>query len=412
MRVDGIVLHYAEIATKGRNRPAFVKRLAQNVGQAIAGLPLGRVRRLSGRLWIESRDPHLDLDLVAERLGTVYGLSHWSPARRARLDLEAIKEAALEAVRGATYETFRVSARRAFKDLPLSSLEVDREVGAFLVAARPAKVKLKGADLQVYVEMTPAGAYIYTERRSGLRGLPVGITGHVAGLLSGGIDSPVAVARMQRRGCRATLIHFHSHPFLSRASQEKAVDLAAHLTRFQRHLSLYLVPFGELQRDIVTATPPALRVVLYRRFMLRLAGRIGQDVGARALVTGESLAQVASQTLTNMVAIDPAAPMPVLRPLVGYDKQEIIEQAQGLGTYETSILPDQDCCTLFIPKNPQTHARLEEVEAAEERLDVERMCEDALARAEQHDLRAPWVRKRTRTDDADAAPTGDVQAPA
>lgn len=410
MHVDGIILHYAEIATKGRNRPAFIKRLAQNTGQAIAGLPLGRVTRLSGRLWIPKRGDALDLELVAERLGTVYGLSHWSPAARTRLDLDAIKAAALDAVRDLTYETFRVSSRRAFKDLPLGSLEVDREVGAFLVAEKPATVKLKGADVQVYVEMTPGGAYIYTERRGGLLGLPVGITGHVACLLSGGIDSPVAVARMQRRGCRATLIHFHSHPFLSRSSQDKAIDLAAHLARYQRHITLHRVPFGELQREVVTTAPPALRVVLYRRFMLRLAGRIGASAGARALVTGESLAQVASQTLTNMVVIDPASPMPVLRPLIGYDKQEIIEQARLLGTYETSIVPDQDCCTLFVPKNPQTHARLEEVEAAEAQLDVDGLCADALARAERDELLAPWVHERPRRDEPSVeAPTGDVE---
>ncbi|MBI3179322.1 MAG: tRNA 4-thiouridine(8) synthase ThiI [Deltaproteobacteria bacterium] len=270
-------------------------------------------------------------------------------------------------------------------------MDVNREVGAHLVQNHPAKVQLVGADLDLHVEMVPDGAYLYADTFPGLGGLPVSVTGKVAVLLSGGIDSPVAAWRMQRRGCRVVLIHFHSHPLVSRASQDKAADLAARLARYQGRVRLHLVPFGEVQRDIVTTVPPPLRVVLYRRFMLRLAAALAERERARALVTGESLAQVASQTLANMVVIDEAAPMTVLRPLVGFDKNEIIQEAKRLGTYDISIVPDQDCCQLFVPKHPETHATLDQGQGAEATLAVDPMCASALARVETRDFAAPWT---------------------
>ncbi|MBI5510765.1 MAG: tRNA 4-thiouridine(8) synthase ThiI [Deltaproteobacteria bacterium] len=394
MRCDGLILHYAEVATKGRNRPLFIGKLAENVQQALSGLPFGRVERLSGRLFVRAQQDDLDLATVHARLKTVYGLSSYSPVVRTALDLDRIKEQALALIQGRTYTTFRVSARRVFKDLPYPSLMVDREVGAYLLQHHPAKVKLEGADLQVYCEMMPGSAYLYVDKFAGALGLPAGISGKVMCLLSGGIDSPVAAARMQRRGCRVFATHFHSHPFLSRASQEKAVELAEHLAAYQGQITLFLVPFGELQREIVTNAPPALRVVLYRRFMIRIAATLAAQFRCRALVTGESLGQVASQTLSNLVAINAASPLPILRPLIGFDKQEIIAEAKKLGTYETSILPDEDCCTLFVPRDPETHARAEAVTKAETALDIERLCSDALTRHERRDLAAPWVTPR------------------
>jgi tRNA uracil 4-sulfurtransferase len=406
----GLILHYAEVATKGRNRPVFIQRLADNVRRALAGLPFGRVETMSGRLWVGARHDDMDIGPVHERLRTVYGLSSYSPVVRTELDLELMKKKALELVSDRTYTTFRVTSRRVFKDLPLPSLTVDREVGAHLFVNKPAKVKLDGADLQVYIEMMPGRAYLYVDKFPGARGLPSGISGKVMALLSGGIDSPVAAGRLQRRGCRVFCTHFHSHPFVSKTSQEKAVELAAHLARFQSRLTLFLVPFGELQRDIVTSAPPALRVILYRRFMMRIATRIAEQFRCRALVTGESLGQVASQTLSNMVAITDATRMPVLRPLIAFDKQEIIEEAQELGTYETSILPDEDCCTLFVPRDPETHAKLPAVLAAESHLDVERMVSDALTRMERKELYAPWAtpQHNAATDDPETDDRGTL----
>jgi thiamine biosynthesis protein ThiI len=215
-------------------------------------------------------------------------------------------------------------------------------------------------------------------KMAGAGGLPVGVTGRGMALLSGGIDSPVAAYRMMRRGLRLDFVHFHAHPIVSAASREKACELTAHLTRWQARSALMLVPFGNLQREIVAMTTRPLRVVLYRRFMLRIASALAERGQATALVTGESLGQVASQTLENMAVIEKASAFPVIRPLVGMDKNEIIEQARRLQTFETSILPDEDCCTLFVPAHPETRARMKEVEAAESRFDIARMIDDAV----------------------------------
>ncbi|MEZ4272622.1 MAG: tRNA uracil 4-sulfurtransferase ThiI [Myxococcota bacterium] len=390
MQTTDILVHYAEIALKGKNRPLFIKRLVNNIRLAMRGLPIAQVHSPTGRLWIRAQPGEYFSDEAFTRLKTVYGIASFSPVVRTELDMQAMKEAALALVQNRHYESFRVTSRRAFKQQPLSSMQVNEEVGAYLWEHKPAKVRMKGADIDVRIEMVPNGAYLYVDKIKGLGGLPVGVTGKVCALLSGGIDSPVAAFRMMRRGCRVCFVHFHSHPFVSKASLEKAQDLAEHLVRHQYDGVLYAVAFGELQRRIVERAPPALRVVLYRRFMVRIAAAIARQEGAEALVTGESLAQVASQTLTNMVVIDNASTLPILRPLIGMDKSEIVEQAQDLGTFETSILPDQDCCSLFIPKSPETRANLRAVEHAESSLEIDDLVTHAIAEAERREIHAPW----------------------
>ncbi|HJU29099.1 MAG TPA: tRNA uracil 4-sulfurtransferase ThiI, partial [Candidatus Binataceae bacterium] len=236
--------------------------------------------------------------------------------------------------------------------------------------------------LTISIEILPHAAYMSAGKIAGAGGLPVGTTGRGLVLLSGGIDSPVAAYRMMRRGMRVNFLHFHSYPLVSAASREKACDLAAHLTRFQGHSTLMLAPFANVQREIVARAPRPLRVVLYRRFMMRIAGVLAKKCGAQALISGESLGQVASQTLENLIVIERAAPLAILRPLVGMDKNEIVAEARRLGTFETSILPDQDCCSLFVPHHPETHARLAEVEAAEAVFDIGRMVADVADRTE------------------------------
>lgn len=393
----GILVHYAEIGIKGGNRPWFIKKLVRNMALALSGLPVGRIQPYSGRIVIYPSRQAVLGDEATERLRYVPGIASFSPLWRADLNLEDIKRVALDVIAERDYESFRVRSRRVFKQLPFSSLDVNREVGAHLLQHRPAKVKMKGAELELGIEMLPNGAMIYADKVEGLRGLPTDSGGTVACLLSGGIDSPLAAFRMLRRGCRVVFIHFHSHPFQSRTSQEKAQELADHLTRFQHESTLYLVPFGELQREIVTTVPPPLRVVLYRRFMVRIAARLAKDEGARALVTGESLGQVASQTLENLVAVDDVAPLPILRPLIGYDKQEIISAAERLGTYETSIVPDEDCCQLFTPKHPETRAKIRDVTAAEAQLQIDALCDQAIARKQRLCLRAPWWQEPSST---------------
>ena len=388
MEYDGILVHYAELATKGRNRGGFVRGLADNVKRALSAAPVAAVDRLPGRLWVRPLPGRRFTRDDAAPLTRVAGVANFAPTRRVPVDLDAIKAVALDLVKDRAYESFRVRSHRVFKELPYGSLETDHEVGGFLLDHKPAKVRMKGAELEVYIEMLPDGAFVYVDRQRGPGGLPIGSSGLVACLLSGGIDSPVAAWRMQRRGCRLVFVHFHSQPFLNRTSVEKATELAHLLARPQVKSTLFLVPLGELQREIVVSAPMALRVVLYRRFMVRIAGALAARVGARALVTGESLGQVASQTLTNLTVIDDAAPMTVLRPLVAFDKQEIIDEAKRLGTFEISIQPDQDCCQLFTPRDPETHARLADVQAAEAQLDVEALCADAIARTEQVELGA------------------------
>jgi len=388
-----IIVHYAEVALKGRNRPRFLKQLVHNLWLALRGQPVEEIRRLSGRIWVRAKPGETLGKEALDRVGMVFGVATYASAQRCDLDIEAIGAVAWEMVKDRTYASYRVSARRAFKTIPLTSLVVNVEVGSYLMQRRPAKVKMQGADVEVHVELMPNAAFVYVDRFRGPGGLPVDVSGTVGCLLSGGIDSPVAAARMQRRGLRQVFVHFHSAPFHSRASQEKAIELAEHLARHQFHAVLYLVPFGELQRTIVEEAPAPMRVLLYRRFMLRIAAQLSKKDGARALVTGESLGQVASQTLRNMAVIEDAAPIPVLRPLVGYDKSEIIEESQALGTYETSIQPDQDCCTLFMPKEPETRGYLPTVLAAENALDVQGLCDAAIAQTERREVHASWLRR-------------------
>jgi thiamine biosynthesis protein ThiI len=292
-------------------------------------------------------------------------------------------------VRAKPFRSFRITTRRANKKFQLNSMEIDRHVGERVKEATGSSVNLIEPELTIFIEILPREAIFSFEKFPGSRGVPVGTGGRVAALLSGGIDSPVAAYRMLKRGCRITFIHFHSVPFLSRASQQKAKELTELLNRYQQRTVLYLVKFGELQRRIMLTTPTPLRVIMYRRFMLRIATKLAKRHRARALVTGESLGQVASQTLENLSVIEQASGFPVLRPLIGMDKEEIIEQAKAIETYSISILPDQDCCQLFIPTHPATRCRLWEVEAVEEELDVEEMVDAAAEEAEQVEFRFP-----------------------
>ena len=271
----------------------------------------------------------------------------------------------------------------------MTSPQIERELGGRIKSVRGWRVDLEHPELTVRVEILNDEAFCYLRKEPGAGGLPSGVSGRVACLMSGGIDSPVAAYRMIKRGCRVRLIHFHSYPILSHTSQDKVAELAELLTRRQLETRLYMVAFGDIQRKVVLTVPPPLRVVVYRRLMLRIAERIGRASGATALVTGEAVGQVASQTLDNMAVIDSVTSMPVLRPLVGMDKEEIVREARQLGTYEVSIVPDEDCCTLFTPKHPATRAKAYQVEAAEAGLGIDALVEEAATTAERRDLRFP-----------------------
>lgn len=370
-----------EIVLKGGNRWRFVEQLKRNLLGVFADAGLGRVRAEGPRILAELPARASDA-LACERAALIFGLQNFTISRPAPLAMDSLKRAAIAAARAHPARTFRVSTKRAEKRFPLNSMEIDREVGGAVVAALGLKVELENPELTINIEILPQCAYLAAGKYPGAGGLPVGVTGRATVLLSGGIDSPVAAYRMMRRGLRLDFVHFHSHPLVSAASREKACDLAAHLTRYQMRSTLALVPFADAQREIVARAPRPLRVVLYRRMMLRIASVLAGRAGSSALVTGESLGQVASQTLENMTVIEKAASLPLFRPLIGMDKNEIIVEARRLGTFETSILPDQDCCSLFVPAHPETRARLEAVVKAEAEFDIEAMIAGAVARTE------------------------------
>jgi thiamine biosynthesis protein ThiI len=326
---------------------------------------------------------------VRERLLRVFGIANFSKAARAPLDIDAMAAAILCDLGDLDAESFRVSVKRADKRFPMKSPEVEREVGGRIKLAKGWRVDLDEPALTISIEMLTREAFYTFAKERGPGGLPTGVSGKVACLMSGGIDSPVAAWRMMKRGCSATLIHFHAYPFVSRASQEKVRELAQLLTTYQHRTRLFLVAFGEIQRQVVLTAPAPLRVVIYRRMMMRIAERIARGSGARALVTGEVVGQVASQTLENMSLIAAATSLPILRPLVGMDKEEIVEQAGRLGSFEISIVPDQDCCQLFTPKHPATRATRAAVEEAESRLPIEEMVTQAVEQAEEERFSFP-----------------------
>ncbi|MEK7701481.1 MAG: tRNA uracil 4-sulfurtransferase ThiI [candidate division NC10 bacterium] len=365
-----VIVHYHEVGLKRGNRPLFLRHLARNLARATSDLGPVRLRQLSGRILLDL-DDHPAPEAVRDRALRVCGVASAALAYRVASNLDAMKAVVGRLVEGRTFASFRITARRAFKTYPLTSVELNRALGAFVLERAPAaRVDLHNAELEIHVEVMPAETFVYTDPLAGPGGLPVGTAGTVAALLSGGIDSPVAAWRMMKRGCRVLFVHFHSVPYLPATSQAKARALVERLTAWQYESRLLLVPFGEIQREVVLTVPPPARVVVYRRLMVRIAEALGRERGALALVTGESLGQVASQTLENIARINEAATLPILRPLVGMDKLEITGEARRLGTYEISIEPDQDCCTLFTPRHPATRMSPDDVRAAEARLDI------------------------------------------
>jgi thiamine biosynthesis protein ThiI len=390
--MTAVLVHYSEVALKGKNRSWFVGRLVRNIHGALAGLHIKEVRTPIGRIEVVLGQDGV-LPEVLDRLSRIFGIHNYSVSTRIPLDVDGMADAILAKLPPKDgVNSFRVFVRRSDQKFPIPSPELARELGSRVWTARGWKVDLDHADLVISVEISPGAAFCYMDRQLGSGGLPVGTGGRLVALLSGGIDSPVAAWRMMRRGCHLTLVHFHSAPFLSNASQEKARRLAQVLTRYQLRTKLYMVPFGELQRQITLSVPGDLRVVVYRRMMLRIAQRIARDVRARALVTGDVIGQVASQTLDNMTTIDRASHMTVFRPLVGMDKEEIIAQAQRLGTYDISILPDQDSCTLFTPRHPETHAQRHMIDPVEATLPVDTMVAGAVSASVVEDLSYPVVK--------------------
>ncbi len=379
-----LLVRYHEIALKGGNRSWFENHLIQNIKKSakrICDTPLV-VRKLRGRILLESEeDPKIE-----HALNTVFGISSFSPATSVRTDFEHITKKVLEEVSLSLKNTlsphnFRVSTTRVDKILTSSSMEMDTLMGAEILKAFPQlKVKLKNPELNIGIEIRKENTFVWSQKRKGLGGVPAGTGGHLLCLLSGGLDSPVAALQMLKRGAKVSFIHFYGTPFVGPEVLEKIERLVDIVNQYQPDpMPLYVIPFGKIQEQMALHSNSKMRTLLYRRMMLRLSCEIANKIKAKALITGESLGQVASQTLDNLININQVSTLPVFRPLIGFDKDEIEHLAQKWKTYETSIQPVLDCCTLFADRHPLTHSEQENLEREESKIDVELLKNEGLA---------------------------------
>lgn len=380
------LVHYHEIGLKGKNRSIFENQLVTNLKCALRDTPLKCVKRICGYILVTfeggaTRD-YQDL------IGKVPGVARVSLAHECPRDLAEYSQAAIVSLGEAgSFSTFKVHAHKSSTDYPVHTLDINRQVGAALCEAFPdKKVDVHNPDVTVHVNVVQGSVYVYAVSERGAGGLPVGTAGKVVTLLSSGFDSPVATWMLGRRGAICVPIHFSGRPMVSDTSEWLTQDIVKALAPSGVVGRLYVVPFGERQREISLAVDQKLRIITYRRVMFSVAERIARIEGAKALVTGESLGQVASQTLENIAAVDETVSMPVLRPLIGSDKQEIIERAQQIGTYDISCQTAPDCCTLFMPRRPETHAKRDEVHEAWDSFDHEAMIEDLVDHIEYVDF--------------------------
>lgn len=387
------LVHYHEIGLKGNNRSVFERKLLDNLRATLKGLPVSSVERISGHL-LARLEPGADEGAALEafrRIRATPGVARVSFARCCELDPASYCDAAYrELAASGDFETFKVHARRSNTTYPLTSLQLNEEVGSYLCDRFPDKgVRMKGADRVVHVYVIQGSAYVYVRTEEGVGGLPVGSAGKVISLLSSGIDSPVASWRMLRRGAVVIGLHFSGRPQTADTSEWLVQDIVERLAPAAGIGRLYVVPFGDVQRRIARAVPDDLRIIMYRRMMFSFACRLAEVEHAKALVTGESLGQVASQTLENIMAVDEMANLPVFRPLIGNDKREIMADAEALGTLEISNEKAPDCCTLFMPRSPETHVSLEEARRVWDLFDHEAMLDEMMASLEYRSFDCP-----------------------
>lgn len=371
---QSILVHYGELALKGGNRAVFEDLLVKNISATLEDTGAKEVRRLPGRIYIDYPERHVP-EIALHLIQRVFGVENAAPALCVPSEIGEITQAVHHLIEGRSFTSFAIRTRRAEKQFPLSSMEVSRLIGSAVAKASGARVDLDHPDFSVCIEILNRKTFIFSDSFAGPGGLPVGSAGKVACLLSGGIDSPVAAWRMMKRGCFPVYIHFHSAPFTSTASIEKVLDIVELFSVGLHDVRLVIVPFGAIQQRLVTSAPEEYRVILYRRLMVRIAELIAREVGAEALVTGDALSQVASQTLSNLITIEAATAMPILRPLVGMDKQEIVDEAKKIGTFETSCLPHDDCCSFLMPSRPVTHSTSQELDRVERSLDIDALVQ-------------------------------------
>lgn len=376
---DVLVIHYHEISLKGRNRDFFEDTLGRNLKRALRGTGYDRIRRGFGRITVDFKAANRLADAV-ERASKVFGIANIGVGRRVAQDIHEIGAVALELMEAEPFESFAVRARRSHSTFAMKSSEINEIIGQRIKDATGRPVRLKEPNATVYIEVFGNTALVYRRRIRGLGGLPVGTSGRMIALLSGGIDSPVASWRMALRGAEVEFLHFHGRPYTDPSSIRQVEELLDVLVRYQLRGLLHLVPLGDAQKEIVLHSPANLRVVLYRRTMMRIAAALATQREAQALITGDSLGQVASQTVENINTVSGSIPgVQVFRPLIGMDKMEIIKTAQAIGTFDISTRKYQDCCVLFEPRSPITRATATAADRAEDELDVDALAGKALA---------------------------------
>ncbi|MEN3038964.1 MAG: tRNA uracil 4-sulfurtransferase ThiI [Candidatus Kryptonium sp.] len=397
-----VICHYHEVALKQRNREIFEKKLRTNIAFALSDIIKQKmVKRGYGRLKIVLPFGFEDVEkveIIRSRLSNVFGLTNFGVGIVASLNVEKICEASLKVLKNKNFKTFSVKTKRQNKKFPLNSVEINRKVGAFILEnfknnGVEIQVNLENPEITVYIEIVDREAYVYADRFKGPGGLPVGSSGKVVSLLSAGFDSPIASYLMMKRGAKVIFVHYHSYPYTSYDSIEQVKQIVKILSKFQFHSKLYIVPIAEAQRIIVLNAPVELRTILYRRLMIKIAENIAEKEGAEALVTGESLGQVASQTLRNIRVINQIATLPVLRPLIGIDKEEIIQKAREIGTYEISSQPYDDCCSFLTGRHPETWANLNEIFEVEKKFNWDELVKMSFEKAEIENIYADFMNK-------------------
>jgi tRNA uracil 4-sulfurtransferase len=403
-----IICHYGEVALKGDNRKFFEEKLVENIKKSLKqnGVLFNYVQRISGRILVElkqyeeeeregvkllreSKEFNSFQERVENVLQKVFGITYFVFAHQTEQNIESIKNKAIEILRNENFQTFKVETKRGNKNFALTSQQINEQVGEEVLnkvslirnsidRQNCVKVDLHNPDIILYIEITEKYAFLYIKKIAGPGGLPGGVSGKAISLISGGIDSPVASYLMMKRGVENVFVHFYSNQQGYEQSLEKVRDILRVLKKYQEKIKVYFIPLLDAQKEIVLKTKADFRVVLYRRVMFLIANEIATQEKAKALITGESVGQVASQTLDNILAVEGAISLPVLRPVSGWDKQEIMDLAKKIGTYEISILPHLDCCSMFAPEHPATKANLKDVKAQEKKLKIKSLIKQAL----------------------------------
>ncbi len=377
-----ILIRFGEIMLKGLNRPSFEKKLVDNIKRAISNLGDANVRKVQGRIYVEPIDDNYDFDECINILTKVFGIVSVSVVWKMESDFNKIKENALKMATKLVEEkghiTFKVETKRGNKRFPMNSPEISRELGGYILSnISKLSVDVNKPSFVIYVEVREY-TYIYSEIIPAVCGMPIGTNGKAMLLLSGGIDSPVAGWMIGKRGVEIEAVHFYSYPYTSERAKEKVIDLARILCEYCYKINLYVVPFTDIQLEINEKCPHEQSTIIMRRAMMKIAEKIAKKTGANALITGESIGQVASQTIESLAVTNESVDLPVFRPLIGMDKNEVVILAKKINTYETSILPYEDCCTVFVPKHPNTKPKLERIIMSEKKADLENLMKKAI----------------------------------